>query len=215
MAGSDTCRATSGKDRVKVLSPAMVNIVEVDVLADAKNSMKGDARVSRYLLYRGLSLWPVLRWQFGKYAVFFRMSYAKTSQQRRGLANDAEAVGLTASTMSGEKLLLWGSGQQWSIKLSADFTNTPQEWLKKIGNQLALQDWWPMLKAKLTEHYNHFGISGNYRCLLRFYKSICSLTVKWINRRSQKKSMTFEWYVNYLQLNPLTISRICYALYTF
>lgn len=89
-----------------------------------------------------------------------------------------------------------------------------KEWMKKIRNQLALKDWWPTLKAKLTGHYNYFGISGNYRCLMQFYKSIFNLTFKWINRRSQKKSMTFEQYVNYLQHNPLPTPRICYALYT-
>jgi len=90
-----------------------------------------------------------------------------------------------------------------------------KEWMKKIRNRLALRDWWPTLKAKLTGHYNYFGISGNYRCLKQFYKSIFYLTFKWINRRSQKKSMTFEQYVNYLQFNPLPTPRICYALYTF
>ena len=90
-----------------------------------------------------------------------------------------------------------------------------KEWMKKIRNRLALKDWWPTLKAKLTGHYNYFGISGNYRCLMQFYKSIFFLTFKWINRRSQKKSMTFKQYVNYLQLNPLPTPRICYALYTF
>ena len=44
-----------------------------------------------------------------------------------------------------------------------------KEWVKRIRNCLRLQRWWPMLKAKLTGHYNYFGISGNCVCLQQFY----------------------------------------------
>lgn len=113
--------------QVKVLSPEIVNIVEVDVLHRAEDSMSSDVMVSGYSLYRGQSPWHVLRWklsELGRSSVFLRMRYAKTSQQRRGLANDTEEVGLTDSTLSVGKLHTWGSGQQWSVKLSSDFTNT-------------------------------------------------------------------------------------------
>lgn len=88
-----------------------------------------------------------------------------------------------------------------------------KEWLKKIRNKLRLKEWWPVLKSKLTGHYNYFGVSGNYRCLQQFYSQIFSMVFKWINRRSQKKSMSFDQYQNYLQWNPLPIPRICYAMY--
>ena len=88
-----------------------------------------------------------------------------------------------------------------------------KEWLKKIRNKLPLKEWWPTLKLKLTGHYNYFGVSGNYRSLKRFYKNVRWMTFKWINRRSQKKSMNFGQYTNYLQWNPLPTPRICYAIY--
>jgi len=88
-----------------------------------------------------------------------------------------------------------------------------KEWLKKIRNQLRLKEWWPVLKSKLTGHYNYFGISGNYRCLQQFYNQVFSNVFKWINRRSQKKSMSFDQYLNYLEWNPLPTPRICYAMY--
>ncbi len=89
-----------------------------------------------------------------------------------------------------------------------------KEWLKLIRNHVRLKYWWPILKAKLTGHYNYFGISGNYRCISQFYSQVKWLVFKWINRRSQKKSMTWEVYTNYLQLNPLPEPRICRSLYT-
>lgn len=90
-----------------------------------------------------------------------------------------------------------------------------REWIKKIRNQLPLKEWWPTIKAKLTGHYNYFGISGNHHCLKQFYKSTFWMVFKWINRRSQKKSMTFEMFQKYIERNPLPTPRICYALYTF
>lgn len=87
------------------------------------------------------------------------------------------------------------------------------EWIKQIRNKLPLKEWWPVLKAKLTGHYNYFGVSGNFRCLQQFYDQVFSIGFKWINRRSQKKSMTFEIYQKYLQWNPLPTPRICYAMY--
>lgn len=88
-----------------------------------------------------------------------------------------------------------------------------KEWLKKIRNQLRLKEWWPVLKSKLIGHYNYFGVSGNYRCLSKFDMSIFWMVFKWINRRSQKKSMTVDQYKNYLQWNPLPKPRICHAMY--
>ena len=88
-------------------------------------------------------------------------------------------------------------------------------WLKKVRNQRRLTEWWPVLKAKLIGHYNYFGISGNFHCLKKFYSRIFSMVFTWINRRSQKKSMTFDQYLKYLEYNPLPTPRICYALYSF
>lgn len=106
-------------------------------------------------------------------------------------------------------------GHKTSKKSLSGKLREMKEWLKKIRNQLRLRDWWPVLRAKLTGHYNYFGISGNHRCLKQYYKSVFWLVFKWINRRSQKKSMTFEIYERYIQFNPLPTPRICYALYSF
>ena len=87
-------------------------------------------------------------------------------------------------------------------------------WLKKIRSLLPLKDWWKVLRMKLVGHYNYFGISGNIRCLQQFQRQAFWLTYKWINRRSQKKSMTLENYLRYLDWNPLPQPRIYHDMYT-
>lgn len=88
-----------------------------------------------------------------------------------------------------------------------------KEWIKRVRGKMEIKAWWPTLKAKLTGHYNYFGISGNHRCIQRFYYGVVTTVFKWINRRSQRKSMTWEMFQQYLQWNPLPRPRICYALY--
>jgi len=110
---------------VKVLSPVMVNIVEADVFHCAESSMKGNGLVSCSSLYRGLSPWHGMKWklgELGRSSVFLRR-YAGTSQNRQGLANDAEEVGLTDSTLNLGKPSTWGSGQQYSDELSTCLIN--------------------------------------------------------------------------------------------
>ena len=64
-------------------------------------------------------------------------------------------------------------------------------WLKQNRNADS-RKWWPILRSKLTGHYLYFGISGNYEDILRFYKETVKYVFKWINRRSQKKSYSWE-----------------------
>jgi RNA-directed DNA polymerase len=87
-------------------------------------------------------------------------------------------------------------------------------WLRDIRNLFLLRDWWKVLRAKLVGHYNYFGISGNMRCLRQFNHQANKLIYKWINRRSQKRSMTWETFYSYLDWNPLPQPRIKHDFYT-
>jgi group II intron reverse transcriptase/maturase len=87
-------------------------------------------------------------------------------------------------------------------------------WLKNVRNLLPLRIWMPVLKAKLTGHYNYFGISGNIRSLQQFYYEVVKVSYKWINRRSQKRSMTWKQFFKYLERHPLPKPKIYHSLYT-
>ena len=85
----------------------------------------------------------------------------------------------------------------------------------KAMRTVPLGMWMPTLKRKLSGHYNYFGISGNYRCIYQYYKQVISITFKWLNRRSQRKSFNWLEFRNYLQGNPLPPPRIMVNLYKF
>lgn len=107
----------------------------------------------------------------------------------------------------------WIMGHKTSKENLARSLKETKEWLKKIRCEFKYKDWWPTLKAKLMGHYNYFGVSGNFRCLKQFRFMVTALVFKWINRQSQKRSMTWEQFVMYTQKYPLPKPRICHSLY--
>lgn len=112
--------------QVKVLSPVIWNIIEVDVFAQTEDNMKDGDMVSHHSLYRGLSPWHDMKWilrELGRSSVFSK-EYVGTSQNRQGLTNDVEEVGLIDSTLSIGKLCTWGSGQQYGNWPSTNQRNT-------------------------------------------------------------------------------------------
>ena len=87
-------------------------------------------------------------------------------------------------------------------------------WLRSVRNLVKVREWWPILCAKLRGHFQYYGVSGNYRGILRFYFHTVRFVFKWINRRSQKKSMNWDRFNAYLERYPLPRPKIYHNLYT-
>ena len=86
-------------------------------------------------------------------------------------------------------------------------------WLKSIRNAVKIKEWWKVLEAKLRGHYQYYGVSGNFMSINSFYRETCKLVFKWINRRSQKKSMNLEQFMDYLHKYPLPKPKIMHNFY--
>jgi len=94
-------------------------------------------------------------------------------------------------------------GRKTSAKKFRAKAKDLNQWLKAIRNQVPTKDWWKILSAKLRGHYEYYGISENYRAIDKFYKLAIRLAKKWMNRRSQKRSMDWQKMNDYLLLYPL------------
>jgi RNA-directed DNA polymerase len=81
-------------------------------------------------------------------------------------------------------------------------------WLKGMRNLLSPKEWWPILKLKMTGHYNYFGINGNIKSLQQYYYLVKRLVYKWINRRSQKRTTNWRGFEEYLRFYPLPLPKI-------
>jgi RNA-directed DNA polymerase len=56
-----------------------------------------------------------------------------------------------------------------------------------------------VLNAKLRRYYNYYGVTGNYRSVHQFFLEAMRVLHKWLNRRSQHKSITWaEFRLMYL-----------------
>ena len=53
-------------------------------------------------------------------------------------------------------------------------------------------------RAKLRGYYNYFGVRGNAKSLADFFDRTIQLLFKWLNRRSQEKSYTWEAFKHLL-----------------
>lgn len=50
------------------------------------------------------------------------------------------------------------------------------------------------VQQHLRGHIQYYGVSGNIRSLRKYYYVACRLLFKWLNRRSQRRSITWERY---------------------
>ena len=87
------------------------------------------------------------------------------------------------------------------------------EWLKAIRNQVKTKDWWNTLIQKLRGHFQYYGVSENYESIVMFYKATIRMVRKWMNRRSQKRKMSWENFSNYLNHYPLPKPKIVHSFY--
>jgi len=87
-------------------------------------------------------------------------------------------------------------------------------WLRSMRNCIPAKELWPILQAKLRGHYQYYGVSGNTRSLNNYYCQIRRIVYKWLNRRSQRKSFSWQSFVKYLERYPLPTPRILHNLYT-
>jgi group II intron reverse transcriptase/maturase len=64
------------------------------------------------------------------------------------------------------------------------------------------------LGQKLRGHFAYFGITGNFEAISRFFQGVRATWRKWLNRRSQLRSMPWDRMIRLLERHPLPPPRI-------
>lgn len=82
-----------------------------------------------------------------------------------------------------------------------------KEWIKRERNRMRLDDIWEKAQIKLIGHYNYYGVTFNLPRLNHFYWTCVQELFKWLNRRSQKRSFTWERFKRRLFFKPLARPR--------
>jgi hypothetical protein len=72
------------------------------------------------------------------------------------------------------------------------------EWIKE-KRHLRLGVLLERLNSKLRGYYNYYGVCGNYASLKQFFGSAMQILLKWLNRRSQRRSYNWAGFVEVLR----------------
>jgi hypothetical protein len=70
-----------------------------------------------------------------------------------------------------------------------------------------------LLRAKLLGYYRYYGVTDNGPALCRFNYEVENMLFKWLNRRSQKKSLNFKKFKLFLGRYPLPKPKIYVNIY--
>ena len=87
------------------------------------------------------------------------------------------------------------------------------EWAKQIRNERPLKEIWKILKAKMRGHVQYYGVSHNAKKVERFIYKTRRIMFKWLNRRSQRKSFTWEQFGLFIATNPLPTVKIVHRMF--
>ena len=105
----------------------------------------------------------------------------------------------------------WGKSRQGKVRLKRKTSKKSfrrglsaiNQWLRQQRNAQKLPELWEGMGRKLRGHFNYFGVSDNSRYLYRFEREAHRLLLKWLNRRSQRRSFTWESFRSYQRRFPL------------
>ena len=67
------------------------------------------------------------------------------------------------------------------------------------------------LNAKLRGHYQYYGRTSNYRCIMQFYRRVRRIWWEWLSRRTRGRRLTWERYSALLRQHPLLLPRITHS----
>lgn len=86
-------------------------------------------------------------------------------------------------------------------------------YLKRVRNMLKPKEIWQIVAAKLAGHYNYYGVSGNFEPMQTYYLRTRNQLFRWLNKRSEKTSFSWEKFQRYLEAYPLPEPKLTYAIY--
>jgi RNA-directed DNA polymerase len=211
MEDGEVRRVASGTPQGGVISPLLANVFLHHVFdvwfdEDIRPRMRGDCFVARYAddiviacvrEEDARKLMDVLPKRFGKYGLSLHPEKTRLVRFERPSEDDDENgpgsfdfLGFThhwAKSRKGH----WVIKQRTAKDRLKRSCTALSEWCRR-NRHLPVEVQARSLGARLRGHYNYFGIMGNSRSLTKLFQAARRMWFKWLNRRSQKRHMTWD-----------------------
>lgn len=91
--------------------------------------------------------------------------------------------------------------------------NNVTNWIKANRGKKTLQEIWKTFCSKLRGHIQYYAVTFNTHSVQKFTLEATRIVFKWLNRRSQKKSYTWESFKRFIERNPLPRVKVCHPLF--
>jgi len=86
------------------------------------------------------------------------------------------------------------------------------EWCRRHRHD-SLYVQWQHLRAAMRGHYEYYGITGNRRRLTGYYEAVKRLWFKWLDRRSNRRDLSWARFLRLLDRYPLPLPRVVHSVY--
>ena len=230
-------KSDMGTPQGSILSPMLANIFLHYVLDTwfetvVKSHVEGFCEVVRYAddfvcvvryAKEAKRIEQGLKNRFNKYGLEIhpnksrRISFGRferdNAQKQNRRANTFDFLGFThycdTARKGNFKVSRKTSRKKYSVKCKE-----MNQWLKAIRNRVKTKDWWKTLRQKLRGHFQYYGVSENYKGIAKFHGETLRMVRKWMNRRSQKRKMSWENFNKYLKHYPLPEPKIVHSFYS-
>jgi RNA-directed DNA polymerase len=208
-----------------VISPILANIYLHEVLdkwfeSTVKPALKGRAKLIRFaddfvcIFDReddARRVMDVLPKRFGKYGLSLHPEKTRLIDFRK--PSDPPSTGGGAVRARFDFLGLqhyWGKSKtgKWCVKQKTSSNRLRRglkaitEWCRKNRHE-PVRTQRESLAQKVRGHDIYYGVTGNSKALYKFHRGVEKIWFKWLNRRSQKKSLPWEKFTAYLRRHPL------------
>lgn len=87
------------------------------------------------------------------------------------------------------------------------------EWVKQIKHSKSMQTIWSIFQAKIQGHIQYYGVSFNIEAVEDFIYEATKIMFKWLNRRSQRRSFSWEKFRLYIETKPLPVAKVVHRLF--
>ena len=86
-------------------------------------------------------------------------------------------------------------------------------WAKAIKNKHPLPVIWKIFCSKIRGHTQYYGVSHNIVSVMKYRFLAIKILFKHLNRRSERKSFTWEKFRLFMQRYPVPRARIYHSLF--